>query len=271
MINKSLDEIDVLADSLDTSTAEENDKVSKANDDEDLSGNEVSDDTPEDNEEGDNEDTEDNDAEEQSPEEGDNEDEDTDSDSEAEEDSDEQEDDEYEKSLQDELSSNESVKKALEVSEFLQEFVKSFDTTIANQRETLSKSIKESADGSNMLLAKSIQGMVKSQKAIAQSQAQLMKSLGNLNSRLDKIERQPVTRKSVSSNNTKPVNKSFEASAGNKPAKPTNQLSKAQASAMLTNAFEQGNTAIRDDLLAFDSLGDFNALSDNAKNILGIK
>lgn len=265
MINKSLEDIDAMADQLEKSNKKaEEDAVAKSEVvEEELSGEEISKDSEkkrkkEEEEEGTsgegeyNEDAEDSDEEENI---GD----------------DEGIDEDTEKSLNDELSSNESVKKALEVSEFLQEFVKSFDITLNNQKDTLAKSIKESSDVSNMLLAKSIQGLVKSQGAISGTQAIILKGFDALNTRLDQIERQPSVRKSVSNANVVPVNKSFEASLGDSTATQTtqsNQLSKSQATFKLTQAFEKGNRDIMNDILALDSTGDFNVLSDEAKIIL---
>ena len=76
-----------------------------------------------------------------------------------------------------------------------------------------------------------------------------------------------MVRKSVAS--AQPINKSFEASAGDKP-KATNQLSKGQISAKLMSAYEGGNTNLMNDVLAFESTGKVETLSNEAKTILGL-
>jgi hypothetical protein len=265
MINKSLDEIDAMTEEFSKG------KLSKAQDDEDLNAGDVSEDAPqEDNEDAPEEGAPQEDAPEQddAPQE-DNE--DTDNDEEGEQDSGEDED--VEKSLADNLKSNDSVRKALEVSEFLDTLVKSISDTIVNHsssinthNESLSKSLL-AQEQSNELLAKSLMGMVKSQKAILEQNSELQKSVRVLNKRLKAIEEQPMVRKSVSS--AQAINKSFEASAGNKP-KPTNQLSKGQISAKLMASYEGGNTALMTDVLAFESTGKLETLSNEAKTILGL-
>jgi hypothetical protein len=124
----------------------------------------------------------------------------------------------------------------------------------------------ESTNQSQEILAKSLLGITKSQRAVLEGQADLQKSIRTLNKRLKAIEEQPMVRKSVSS--AQAVNKSFEASAGNKP-KPQ-ALNKSQMSAKLLQAYEGGNKELLNDVLAFDSTGDVGTLSSEAKNILGL-
>lgn len=263
MINKSLDEIDALTEEFSKSKATEKaeDAISKAQDDEDLNAGDVSEDAPE-------EDAPEEDEEAPEQDDASTSDEDVDADDEGEQDS--GEDEEVEKSLENELNSNESVRKALEVSEFLQELVKSLDKTIATHigthNEGLSKSLA-STEQSNQILAKSLLGITKSQRAVLEGQAELHKSIRTLNKRLKAIEEQPMVRKSVS--NAQVINKSFEASAGNKP-KATNELSKSQISSKLMQAVEAGNTALTTDVLAFDATGKVETLSNEAKTILGL-
>lgn len=259
MINKSLDEIDALVEDFKKSVGEGEDTISKAQNDEDLSAGEVSDDVP-------NDEDEDTDEEPQGDEPADTQ-EDVDEDTEGEEDADA--DEEYEKSLEKELSSNNSVRKALEVSEFLQELVKSLDKVIATNTSNISKSFKESYEFSNGLLAKSVEGIVKSQRAVLETQAELLKSVRALNKRVQALESQPVVRKSVASKNAQVVEKSFKASAGDKP-QPSTTLTKSQASAKLVAAYEQGQTDLLDDILALEGTGNFDVLSDRAKAYLGL-
>ena len=272
MISKSLDEIDAMTEEFSKSKATEveEDTISKAQDDEDLNAGDVSEDAPQDNDE---DNAPEDGAEDNAPEQddADSSNEDVDADDEGEQDS--GEDEEVEKSLEGELKSNDSVRKALEVSEFLDNLVKSISGRIEKQSETigthnenLAKSLL-AQEQSNELLAKSLMGMVRSQKAILEQNAELQKSVRVLNKRLKAIEEQPMVRKSVAS--AQPINKSFEASAGSKP-KATNELSKSQISAKLMTAYEGGNTALMTDVLAFESTGKVETLSNEARNILGL-
>lgn len=258
MINKSLDEIDTLADTLEENLNKSEEESNKKR----IEASEVA--------EGEDEGTEESEGAEEGTEEptveaeGDEEDVDVDEEDEEEEGT--------EKSLEEELSSNDSVRKALEVSEFLQEFVKSMETTINSYKDTVSKSIQKSANESDMMLAKSVQGLVKSQKSIADTQVAVLKGFNDLNQRLDQIEHQPLTRKSLQSS-TQAIDKSFESSLGDSANAGTSStdkisLSKSQAVTKLTNAFEKGNSDLRDDILALDSTGDFNTLSEEAKTLL---
>lgn len=266
MINKSLDEIEELSNQFSSKTDE---AISKSQDDEDLAANDVSEDAPQDNEP-EQQDTPEEDAPEQDDEQASNE--DVDNDEEGEQDSDE--DSDVEKSLEGELKSNDSVRKALEVSEFLDTLVKSISKHISSHGESISahndslaKSL-QAQEQSQELLAKSLMGMVKSQKAILEQNAELQKSVRVLNKRLKTIEEQPQVRKSVAS--TQALNKSFEASAGNKPVNNANTLSKGQISAKLTQAFEGGNQNLLNDILAFDATGKVETLSLDAKSLLGL-
>ena len=261
IISKSLDEIDALVEDFKKSVGEaEEDTISKAQNDEDLSADDISEDTP-------SSDNGDEDADEPQADDPAETQEDVDADTEGEEDVDE--DEEYEKSLEKELSSNNSVRKALEVSEFLQELVKSLDKVIADNTNSISKSFKESYESSNGLLAKSVEGIIKSQRAVLETQAELLKSVRALNKRVQSLESQPVVRKSVASKNTQVVEKSFKASAGDKP-QPSTTLTKSQASAKLTAAYEQGQTDLLDDILALEGTGSFDSISDKAKAFLGL-
>lgn len=258
LINKSLEDIDSLANTFSKSQATEDevaeDNISKAQDDEDLSSGDVSDDAPEDN------------ADDEAPEDSQDSDEgDSDTDDEGEEDTDADDEDDMDKSLEEELNSNESVRKALEVSEFLQELVKGISTVIGAQGQELKKSMEANNEHST-LIAKSFEGIVKSQRVVLEAQAEMNKSIRSLSKRLKTLEGQPVVRKSV--DNVKAINKSFEASLGAKPTAP--KLSKSEAVSKLVSAFEGGQHDLQDDILALDGTGNFNALSQNAKNVLGL-
>lgn len=253
-LSKSLNELDSF---IDAHTKEE--EISKAQADEDLSAGDVSEDAPEEGnpEEG-----------QQAPEEDapeDTQSEDTDEDSEPEEN--EQEDEEVEKSMASDLSANESTKKALEVSEFLSELVKSLDVVLNERTDGLRKSIESKHTESNNLLAKSIIGIAKGQRALLEDNAELLKSVRLMNKRMEELERQPVVRKSVA-NTTQVVEKSFNASAGIQA--PKQALTKSQASAKLMSAYDSGNQEVLNDILALEGTGNLDAISDAGKQVLGL-
>jgi len=270
IISKSLDEIEAMAKDF-----ENNLSISKAQGDEDLSAGQVSEDAPTGDEGEGEEPTQDADTDtgeggEPTGDEGeeptDTDEGDTDNDSEGEED--EAEDEEVEKSLSSIMNSKPDVKKALEVSEFLNELVKSLDTVLNTHNDGLQKSMQAS-EQSNDLLAKSLLGLTKAHQTIMKSQSELHKSVQEINKRLDSISQQPVVRKSVASS-VQPIQKSFEASQGNAPQAPTNDtLSKAEISSKLMTAFNSGNKDIMPDILAFEGTGNVNALSPEAKAIIG--
>lgn len=260
MINKSFEEMDALADSFKKS--QESNTLSKAKNDEDISPDEVSDEAPavddgtqspaeQEQEQGGND----------APEPSDDDVPDTTED-------DEDEDETYEKSLESELKGNESVNKALEVSEFLTELVKGLDAMVTDRTDRISKSLIESSDSSNELLAKSIVGIAKGQKAVIESNMSILKSLNAMESRMHTLESQPTVRKSVASA-SQVIEKSFDASAGNK-AQPTHTLSKAQASAKLMAEYEGGNTELMNDILALEGTGNLESVSDKGKHVLGL-
>lgn len=253
VISKSLDDIEEMVKSLEE---KEEDTISKGMDDKDEDAKNVSEDAPED---GDNQDNNQDDNQ------------DEDADNEGEEDADQ--DDDYEKSLSNELNKNENARKALEVSEFLQELVKSLDVVLSKaftSTDGINKSITDSANNSNELLAKSVQGLVKANKAVLDSNKRVQKSLDDISGRLAKIEKQPMTRKSVASSKAQPIEKSFEASLGGEPT-PSNKLSKGQAVATLTKSWREGNKAVQNDILALESTGNFETLSAEAKSLLGMQ
>jgi hypothetical protein len=256
MIKKSLDQIDTLA--------EDYEALSKAQADEDLSPGGISEDAPNPAEEGE--------GNEGNPEEGagepDMDEGDKDNDSEGEED--EEEDEEVEKSLQSDMQKNGDVKKALEVSEFLNQLVKSISNVLGVHTEDLQKSM-QSTEHSNELLAKSLLGMTKAHQTIMKSQSELHKSILEINKRLGAIEHQPMVRKSVAST-AQPIEKSFDLSGGN-PAtsqqSPSTTLSKSQMSAKLMDAFNSGRTELMTDILALEGVGSVEALSPEARAVIG--
>jgi hypothetical protein len=250
IINKSLDEIDAIVSEIKKGNTEA--ELSKAVGDEDLAPEDVSDDAPaaDDGTEGAGDDA-------GAGDEGVGDDADVDTDAEPEQN--EQEDEEVEKSLEGTLKSNDNVKKALEVSEFLDTLVKGISGDLLAQRAELSKSI-ESTSHSNELLAKSFVGIAKSQRVVLETQAELLKSVRALSTRLQKIEAQPQVRKSVA---TAPQAQVLEKAFGGDNAAASTQLSKSQVSAKLFQGIQEGKVT-QDELLAFESLGTMGALSANA-------
>jgi len=165
-----------------------------------------------------------------------------------------------EKSLEDELTSDDSVRKALEVSEFLAGLIKGLSAVLDGQKDSLNKSLEASTQSSE-ILAKSFQGILKSQRAVLETQSELSKSIRRLSKRMETIESQPQARKSV----TSVVEKSFKASIGdNAPA----TLSKSEVLAKLTLAHGAGNHALLNDILSYESMGDMRVLSPEAMAIV---
>lgn len=266
MIGKSLDELEQISNQFSAPNTNEEvqegveEEVSKAQGDEDLAPKDVSDNAPEpEGEEG---------QEEEAPEEAPEEPEATDGDDEPVEDEGEEEEEEYEKSLDSAMRSEDNVKKALEVSEFLDSLVKGISDIIEGQRSDLSKSL-EAQEQHNEILAKSFQGIAKSQKVVLETTASLMKSVEAMSGRMEKIERQPKVRKSVSSN-TQALEKSFQPQETNPPVGQSNQMNKSMALTKLTQAVETGQGNYTSDILALESTGDFNSMSNEAKSYLGI-
>jgi len=254
LINKSLEDIDNMVKSMEKA---EEEQISKALPQDDATPDEVSQDTPPPAEE----------DQDQAPTEEQGDDADVDTDTEAEEN--EQEDDEVEKSLEDTMKGNEGVRKALEVSEFLDELVKGISTVIGNQGASLNKSIA-SNEHSQELLAKSFEGIVKSQKAVLTVTGNLQKSIHALTERLDAVEAQPLVRKSVP--NAKALEKSFPASTGAQGSGNTasNTLSKGVAVQRLSEEVMKGNNSLMNDVLALEGSGNFDSLSAEAKTFLGL-
>ncbi|AGR46987.1 hypothetical protein SHANETTE_93 [Bacillus phage Shanette] len=258
-ITKSLDDLEAMAEKVKKSTAENEEALSKGLDNEDVAPEEVSEDAPEQgNEEA---------PEEGAPEGGDEpqEDGDVDADTEAEEDA--NEDEPVEKSLEDTLKSNDGVRKALEVSEFLDELVKGLSTVLTGHSDELQKSI-DSTNKSNEIIAKSMIGIVKSHQTILDSQTSLSKSINDLAQRMMKVETTPVVRKSVPSAQTKVIQKSFEASNGDAP-KQEEGISKSMAIGKLMSAVQGGQGDLSMDVLALESGANISDLSANAKLLLG--
>lgn len=262
IISKSLDQVETILSQIKAEA--EDDTINKGMNNNEPEPDDVSENAPE-SEEG-TENPEEGEEGTENPEEGNEEGTDID-----EEEGNEEED--TEKSLESALSEDEGVRKALEVSEFLTQLVKSISTVIGDQRVDINKSL-EATTHQGEILAKSFEGLAKSQKAVLETQVELLKSVRKLNTRIDGLEKQPLTRKSMP--NTKAVEKSFKASVGatgntNVGTSANSEgttLSKSEAVTILTNEFSKGNSSITSDILALESTGDFNVLSQSAKAIL---
>jgi hypothetical protein len=177
-----------------------------------------------------------------------------------------------EKSLESTLNGNDSVRKALEVSEFLSELVKGISTVIGAQGNTLAKSIA-STDQATEFLAKSFDGIAKSQRVVLETQSELLKSVRILNKRIKTLEEQPTVRKSVSSS-AQVLEKSFagtplKTNAGANTS--GTALSKSEILTKLTTAFDGGNHALQNDILAYESLGDVKCLSGAAQALINAR
>lgn len=250
MINKSLDEIDAMAKSLEQYEQD----LSKS----EVSPEEISNDTPapsteEGTEEGGEEPTEEG-AEEPTGE-----------GTEEEDDTDEVPEEGFDKSLAEELNEDDDVRKALEVSEFLDTLVKGISDRLLAHDDSIAKSL-QGTDKSNKLLAKSFHGIVETQKAVVKSQTVLSKSIADLTRRLDTLEHSPVVRKSVATTRDQVIEKSFAGNTGTA-ANNNMALSKSEAVEKLTIECATRPELVQD-VLALESTGDFNTLSALAKSIL---
>ncbi|MDP4224894.1 MAG: hypothetical protein Q8910_00795 [Bacteroidota bacterium] len=264
IITKSLEEIDELAKGLVSGTEgnSNTDNLSKS----DPEPNEVSDSAPEEEEEEPGQEPNEEPGGEPEQEQEDEPEE------EPEEDPDEES---AEKSLEDELNGDDSVRKALEVSEFLDSLVKGLSKVIGDntsaikgQQDTIVKSLEATTQNTD-ILAKSFQGIIKSQRAVLETQSELSKSIRRLSKRIETIESQPMPRKAA----LNVVEKSFKASMGDESANaPTSdKLNKSEVLAKLNNAFSQGNTNVMNDILAFESMGDIRVLSPEAMAVINTK
>lgn len=249
MINKSLDEIDAIVSEIKKGNTEAD--LSKAVGDEDLAPEDVSEDAPAANDAGEGADN---------GEGGEGAGDDADVDTDEEPEQNEQEDEEVEKSLEDNLKGNDSVKKALEVSEFLDQLVKGISGDLQLQRNELSKSIASTGQATE-LLAKSFEGIAKSQRVVLETQVELLKSVRTLSSRIQKLEAQPQVRKSVATATQAQV---LEKSFGGSGSAANTGLSKSQISAKLFQGVQEGKVT-QDELFAFESLGTIGALTANAQ------
>lgn len=169
------------------------------------------------------------------------------------------------KSLSDELNKNEEVRKALEVSDFLSELVGTLSSVIGEHTNSINKSIQGGQE-SQQLLAKSFVGIVKSQKAVLDTQSNIIKSVNGLVDRLERLEAQPTMRKSVNSANTHIIDKNFSKSLGG--TTENDKLSKSEAISKLNVAFEGGDYSLGDDIIRLESTGNLDMLSSKAKSVL---
>lgn len=250
IISKSLNDLDAVLESIkNEETTEDLTKGLPMQNNKQPNPEDVSKETPENTEEGNEE------QQEEEPEEGNeeqNEEQDTDEDT--------------EKSL--DLKADDNVRKALEVSDFLTGLVNGLTNTIKTQNDSLTKSIKTTEDAT-LSLAKSFEGIAKAQKVTLELTADITKSIKALRKDMELIKSQPMNRKSVASSKVEVIEKSFT-TGDNKPAK-TDKLTKSQASNILMQKHSEGNTALMGDILALEGTGDFGALSDMAKGLLGLK
>jgi len=252
MISKSLEEIDALVSQF-TKTGD--DTIAKGGAGNLQSGDvsaesEAPDEQDEDTEEGQEDDSTDQEA-------------DVDEDNEPEEN---EEEDEFEKSTTSDITSSDSVKKALEVSEFLRDLVTGISNVIESHTTELNKSLA-SNDSTQNLLAKSFEGIAKSQRVVLETQAELLKSMRTLGKRIKTLEDQPMVRKSVPSATTKVVEKSF---AGAPNASAENKLTKSQAVQKLAEGIQGGRRDLMTDLLALEGTGSFDSLTNMGKQYLGL-
>jgi len=221
-LSKSLEEIESMAEEV-IGNSEDLEEVKKGISAKDVSDSEDDDDEDEDDEDEDDEDEDDEDE--------DDEDEDED---------DEDEDDEdVKKSFVEMMTEDEKISKALDVSDFLYEFTRKNGFIVDSLREDVQKSMETSVDTAAVL--------AKSFGAIMSSQKQLIKSIVELNTRLNDLERQPSGRKAV----VNVMEKSFNRSAG---ISSDGELSKSQISEKLTNLALNGKIAISE-VISFESTG----------------
>lgn len=201
---------------------------------------------------------------------------DTDSDTEQEENT--EEDEEVEKSLYNQLSGdNENIRKSLEVSEYLDALTKGISSILEGHSGNIQKSL-ESTESNQMLLAKSFQGIIETQRIVLGSTSELSKSVAAMSntvnalaSRLEVAEKTPLVRKSVASTSVKPLEKSFANTQQTAtPANAGSDMNKSVALQKLTAEAEKGNSAYNSDILALESTSNLNVLSSDARKFLGL-
>ena len=174
------------------------------------------------------------------------------------------EDEDVEKSMR----QGDNVRKALEVSDFLEGLVSNITSVLSSQKDSINKSINATNE-SQELLVKSFEGMAKAQVAVLELQTELAKSVKAIADRMDAMEKSPVVRKSISSPQSLQVlEKSFQGNKGTKVAQES--LTKSQALVKLTDLCKSDSSFVQD-VLALESTGNLNALSDNAKSALGLQ
>ena len=223
-LSKSLEEIESMAEEVigNSEDSEDSEEVKKGLKAKDISDSE--------NDEDDDEDEDDDDEDED----------DDDEDDDDEDDDDEDDDDEdVKKSFVEMMTEDEKISKALDVSDFLYEFTRKNGFIVDSLREDVQKSMETSADTAAVL--------AKSFGAIMSSQKQLIKSIVELNTRLNDLERQPSGRKAV----VNVMEKSFNRSAG---ISSEGELSKSQISEKLTNLALNGKISISE-VISFESTG----------------
>lgn len=271
LLSKSLDDIDNLVKS------HEADQLAKGLG-QDPNPEDVSEDAPEEGtEEGMEEGQEG--GEEQAPEDDQAEEpEDTDTDADTEQEENTEEDEDVEKSLYNKLSDdNENIRKSLEVSEYLDALTKGISSILEGHSDNIQKSLA-STESNQMLLAKSFQGIIDTQRIVLGSTSELSKSVAAISStvnalanRLEVAEKTPLVRKSVASASVKPLEKSFANTQQTAtPANAGSDMNKSVALQKLTAEAETGNTAYNSDILALESTSNLNVLSSDARKFLGL-
>lgn len=269
MINKSLEDIDALID-----TDEEEEEVEpevivkslkKKNLNKSTAPGDVSEDAPEDGDDAGTKDTEgEGDGTEDS--EGDAETDEDDEDKDEDEDNEEGED--TEKSLEKTLESKDGVKKALEVSEFLTDLVKSLSDVIGVHDKAINKSIHAN-EHSDELLAKSFQGLARAQKAVLEMNVSMSKSIRFLSKKVKAMESQPMLKKSITTKTNQVNDKSFAKSLGNTETAKDDKLSKSEVLSVLTGAYEVSHEHnLGSDIVAFESTGNVASMSAASRALL---
>lgn len=152
---------------------------------------------------------------------------------------------------------NDTIAKSIEVSDFLESFLREHSNQIDDVRADISKSLETSTHTAT-ILAKSFGAIMKSQEGLTnlvKSQATQLESQGalikSLQERLNDVERQPVQRKSVAT----PIEKSFNHSAGLETGVET-VLSKGEKIQRLTQFAMEGKHGVTvNDVVTFESNG----------------
>lgn len=158
--------------------------------------------------------------------------------------------------LQKSMSGTEAGQDAFEVSEFLEQLVKSISDVMGAFDVKLQKSMT-STDAANEIIAKSFGVMTTTQSELAKScngLQDLLKSMGSqveaLETKINDMEMSPVMKKSVTNLKDLDVTpKNFAKSLGDG----SQQLSKSDTMAILNNLCVKGDTVIPLDIISYES------------------